>query len=192
MFYLGMLLYLSLVMVSIQNCMDQFGWQDEVTNLKDQLQKLSSDVSLDKGSKDSRKVQVLQVSMQQKGQSTMVLTGEAQITRDVTKEVHCTCVPKQKKDQECTMHFSEQKGPSEKKPDSCRSKDPFKDAEELKEKVKKNEKAEMQRQYDDSKKAWSHYLGLAEKGYKQSCGAAKYQTFHVGNLSFMANPTDIQ
>ena len=49
MFYLGMLLYLSLVKVSIQNCMDQFGWQDEVTNLKDQLQKLSSDVSLDSG-----------------------------------------------------------------------------------------------------------------------------------------------
>ena len=56
-------------------------------------------------------------------------------------------------------------GQSEKKPDSDRSRH----AEECTEKVKKNEKAEMQRLYYISMKAWSHYLGLAEKGYKQSC-----------------------
>ena len=185
--YLFIMVCMYFVLVSIKNFEDQFRLLDEINNLKEELQKLSSDVSRDKGSKDSSRVQVLQVPMQQEGQSTSVSTVEAQVTRDVTKEVHGTCVPRHKKDQEVTVNFSEQKEQSENKPDSGRSRR----AEEIKEKVK-NEKAEMQRQYDNSRKAWSHYLGLAEKGYKQSCGAAKFRTFYVGNLSFKANSTDIQ
>ena len=56
----------------------------------------------------------------------------------------------------------------------------------------KNEKAEMQRQYDNSRKAWSRYLGLAEKGHKQSYEATKFRTVNVGNLSLKANSKDIQ
>ena len=57
------------------------------------------------------------------GQSSSVTTGpnrwlgEAQVKRDVTKKVHCTCVLREKKDQEVTLNFSDQKGQSEKKPD---------------------------------------------------------------------------
>ena len=50
----------------------------------------------------------------------------------------------------------------------------------------------MQKQYNNSRRAYSHYLGLAKNGYKQSCRAAKFWTFYVWNLSFKANPTDIQ
>ena len=60
------------------------------------------------------------------------LKGEAQVTKDVLKEVPATFVQRQKKDQEVTVNFSEQKGPSEKKPDSGQSGH----AEELKENLK--------------------------------------------------------
>ena len=88
--YLFIIVCMYFVLVSIENFEDQFRLLDEINNLKEELQKLSSDVSREKGSKDSSRVQVLQVPMQQKGQSTSVSKGEAQVTRDVTKQVHGT------------------------------------------------------------------------------------------------------
>ena len=99
--------------------------------------------------------------MQQQGESTSLTTGETQVTMYLTKEVHGTYIIKQKQYQGVIVIFSEQKGPSERKPDSGRSRH----AEELKENEKKNKKAEMQRQNDNFRKVWTHDLRLAEKGW---------------------------
>ena len=50
----------------------------------------------------------------------------------------------------------------------------------------------------ESLERWKNCLGFAEKGYKHPyeipfCGAAKFRTFYVENLSFFkANSKDIQ
>ena len=51
--YLFIMVCMYFVLVSIKNFEDQFQLLDEINNLKEELQKLSSDVSRDKGSKDS-------------------------------------------------------------------------------------------------------------------------------------------
>ena len=57
--------------------------------------------------------------------------------------------------------------------------------------------ASIQEKKQKSLERWKYCLGFAEKGYKHPyknsiCGAAKFRTFYVGNLSFKANSKDIQ
>jgi len=64
-------------------------------------------------------------------------------------------------------------------------------------KLKAKVAASIQEKKQKSLERWKYCLGFAEKGYKHPyknsiCGAAKFRTFYVGNLSFKANSKDIQ
>lgn len=64
-------------------------------------------------------------------------------------------------------------------------------------KLKVEAEAISQETKQKSMEHWKYCLGFAEKGYKHPfknpvCGAAKFRTFYVGNLSFKAKAKDIQ
>ena len=74
-----------------------------------------------------------------------------------------------------------------------------KESEEPKQqgKLKAKDGTLLQEKKKKSIERWKYCLGFAEKGYKHPyknpiCGAAKFRTFYVGNLSFKASSKDIQ
>ena len=71
-----------------------------------------------------------------------------------------------------------------------------KESEKPKQSVgKESEKSNVESKYEKSSRVWKRVLAAAEKGIKPKnpvCGAKKFQTFYVGNLSFKASTSDIK
>ena len=71
-----------------------------------------------------------------------------------------------------------------------------KESEKPKQSVgKESEKSNVESKYEKSSRIWKRVLAAAEKGIKPKnpvCGAKKFQTFYVGNLSFKASTSDIK
>ena len=143
---------------------------DEVTKLKEEIQIKSSEkqqVKADEKAPDTREPQPRKDLVRDQAVTNCVEVGQ---TDEVTKE---TEKPKQG------------------------SKSKVADAAALQEKKKAKDAASLQEKKQKSLERWKYCLGFAEKGYKHPyknpfCGAAKFRTFYVGNLSFKANSKDIQ
>ena len=68
-----------------------------------------------------------------------------------------------------------------------------KESVERKSDGKGNKKAIVQELRERGKRLWNRCLQANEEGFKNdNCGAQKFRTFYVGNLSFKAKSSDIQ
>ena len=167
------------IVAAIRSLMDIGRLLDEVTKLKTELQNMSSGVPQEKKSNEPCKVQMLQVKEEPKSSPK-------------PEKVHVTKEPDQQKIQKVTINLLTTKTQSEK---DCKSGLTSKDEKLKDEKAKDKVEKHLKRKCERSTEVWKYCLGFAEGGYKHTnpvCGAMKYRTFYVGNLSFKAKASDIQ
>ena len=167
------------IVVGIRILIDKCRLLDEVSKLKTELQKLSSGVPQEKEANEPCKVQTLQVKEEPKSSPK-------------SEKVHVTNELNQQKTQKATINLLTTKTQSEK---DCKN-GPTSKAEKLKDgKAKEKDEKLLKRNFERSIEVWKYCLGFAERGYKHTnsvCGAMKYRTFYVGNLSFKAKASDLQ
>ena len=131
----------------------------EVSELKAELQKVSSAVPQEKEAQGPCKIQGFQVEEEPKSPQLLNSTKKVQITNTQVQQ----------------------------------TKSVGKESVERKSDGKGNKKAIVQELRERGKRLWNRCLQANEEGFKNdNCGAQKFRTFYVGNLSFKAKSSDIQ
>ena len=144
----------------VQSYVHQYVLLLEVSELKAELQKMSSAVPQEKEAQGPCKVKCFQVEEEPKSPQLLNSTKKVQITNTQVEQTKSV-------GKESVGRKSDGKG---------------------------NKKAGVQQLSEKDKSLWNRCLRVAdEKGFKNdNCGAQKFRTFYVGNLSFKAKSSDIQ